>query len=91
MSSSSSSISDDSISSSSDQDILEDMDQDDLVIFQMMAKMASNTNDLFNSHEMEKGEGSICQPNPWCLRCFGYDASHTSIIQNFDKLYIGGI
>jgi hypothetical protein len=54
MSSSSSSNNEDSTSSSSDEDMLEDMDQDDLVIFQMMATMASNTNDLFNSHEMEE-------------------------------------
>jgi hypothetical protein len=54
---SSSSNSDDSTSSSSDEDILEDMDQNDLVIFQLMATMASNTNDLFNSHEMEEGKG----------------------------------
>jgi hypothetical protein len=33
------------------------MDQDDIVIFQMMAIMASNTNDLFNSHEMGKRTG----------------------------------
>ncbi len=37
MSSSSSSNNEDSTSSSSDEDMLEDMDQDDLVIFQMMA------------------------------------------------------
>jgi hypothetical protein len=57
MSSSSSSNSDDFTSTSSDEDILKDMDQDDLIIFQMMATMASNTNDLFNSHEMEEGRG----------------------------------
>jgi hypothetical protein len=57
MSSSSSSNSDDSTSSSSNEDILEDMDQDDLVIFQMMATMASNTNDLLNSHKMEEWGG----------------------------------
>jgi hypothetical protein len=47
MPSSSFSNSVDSTSSSSAKDILENMDQDDLVVFQMMA---SNTNDLFNSH-----------------------------------------
>jgi hypothetical protein len=31
------------------------MDQRDIVIFQMMAMVASNTNDLFNSQEMGKG------------------------------------
>jgi hypothetical protein len=54
MSLSSFSNSDDSTSSSNNEDILEDMDQDDLVIFQMMATMASNTNDLFNSYKMEE-------------------------------------
>jgi hypothetical protein len=54
MSSSNYSNSDDSTSSSSDEDILEDVNQNDLVIFQMMATMASNTNDLFNSHKMEE-------------------------------------
>jgi hypothetical protein len=58
MSSSSFSNNGDSTLSSSDEDILVEMDQDDLVIFQMMATMASNTNDLFNSHEVEEwGEG----------------------------------
>ncbi len=33
------------------------MDQDDLIIFQLMATMASTTNDLFNSHEMEEEKG----------------------------------
>jgi hypothetical protein len=28
-----------------------------ILFFQMMATMASNTNDLFNSHEMEEGGG----------------------------------
>jgi hypothetical protein len=60
MSSSHYSNSDDSTSSSSDEDILEDVNQDDLVIFQMMATMASNTNDLFNSHKMEEWGGG-CQ------------------------------
>jgi len=54
MSFSNSSNSDDSTSSSSDEDILKDMNQDDLVIFQMMATMAFNTNDLYNSHKMEE-------------------------------------
>jgi hypothetical protein len=91
MSFSSTSNNDDSTSSSSDEDILENMDQDDLVLFQMMAAMASNNDDLFNPCEMEEGGGSICEPNCWCPRCFRYNASHTNIIQDFDKLYIGGI
>jgi len=62
MSSSHYSNSDDSTSSSSDEDILEDVNQDDLVIFQMMATMASNTNDLFNSHKMEEWGGGV---NMW--------------------------
>jgi hypothetical protein len=49
--------------------------------------MALNTNDLFNSHEMEEG-GSVCGPNHWFLRCFGYDVNQIVIIQDFDQLYI---
>jgi hypothetical protein len=36
-----------SYSNSTDEDILEDMDQNDLVSFQMMAMATSNSNDLF--------------------------------------------
>jgi hypothetical protein len=86
MSSSNSSNSDDSTSSSSDEDILKDMNQDDLVIFQMMATMAFNANDLSNSHKMEECGGPIYGLNCWCTRCFGYNVSHTGIIQDFDKL-----
>jgi hypothetical protein len=57
MSSSSSPNSDDSTLASNDEDILKNMDQDDLVIFQLMVTLASNTNDLFNSHEMEERKG----------------------------------
>jgi len=57
MSSSSSPNSDDSTLTSNDEDILKNMDQDDLVIFQLMVTIASNTNDLFNSHEMEERKG----------------------------------
>jgi hypothetical protein len=46
-SNSSFSNSDDFISYSSDEDVLEDMDQNDLVSFQMMAMATSNSNDLF--------------------------------------------
>jgi len=46
-SNSSFSNSDDFISYSSDEDVLEDMDQNDLVSFQMMAMPTSNSNDLF--------------------------------------------
>jgi hypothetical protein len=51
-----------SSSSNSDEDILENMDQDDLVLFHMMAAMASNTNDLFNSHKMEEQGGQYVDP-----------------------------
>jgi hypothetical protein len=51
-----------SSSSNSDEDILEDLDQLDLVLFQMMATMASITNDLFNSHKMEKRGGQFVGP-----------------------------
>jgi hypothetical protein len=49
--------------------------------------MAPNTNDLFNSHEMEEG-GSICGPNHWFLKCFRYDLIQIGIIQDFDEIYI---
>ncbi len=42
---------------------MEDMNQDDLVFFQMMATMAFNTNDLYNSHEMEEGGGQFVDLN----------------------------
>jgi hypothetical protein len=51
----SSSSSDDLISSSSDENILGDMGQNDLIIFQMIATMTSNSNDLFLSNEIEEG------------------------------------
>jgi hypothetical protein len=63
------------------------MDQHDIVNFQMMAMMASNTNDLFNSQEMGRGVGSICGLNCWCPGCFGYYANHIDIILDIDKLY----
>jgi hypothetical protein len=38
------------------------MDEDDLVIFQMMAMITSNSNDFFLSHEMEDGVGQSMNP-----------------------------
>jgi hypothetical protein len=38
------------------------MNKDDLVLFQMMATMTSDTNDLFNSHEMEEGRVQFVDP-----------------------------
>jgi hypothetical protein len=37
------------------------MDQYDIVIVQMMAMIASNTNEMFNSHEMERRRGGGSQ------------------------------
>ncbi len=52
--------------------------------------MASNTNDLFNSHEMEEGGGGqFVDPTIGVHDVLG--TSHTSIIQALNKLYIGGI
>jgi hypothetical protein len=77
-------------SSSSDGDILEDMDQDDIFIFQTMVVATTfNSNNLSISHEME--EGGDLWTNYWCLGCFQYYERHTKIIQEFDELYIGGI
>jgi hypothetical protein len=39
-------------STSSDEDILEDMDENDFAFFQMMAKITSNSNEFFLSHEI---------------------------------------
>jgi len=41
----------------SNEKILEDMDQDDLMIFQMMLTTICNFNEFFTSHEMEEGMG----------------------------------
>jgi len=38
------------------------MDQDELVIFQMMTTIASNSNDLFTSHEMKEEVGQSTRP-----------------------------
>jgi hypothetical protein len=52
--------------------------------------MASNTNDLFNSHEMEEGKGQYVDSIVGVRDVLGNDVNHTStIIQDFDKLYIG--
>jgi hypothetical protein len=73
---------------SSDNDILKNINQNDLVIFQMMAPMVSNSNDLFTSYEMKEGGEAINGPNCWCLRCLYYNVNHPNIIQEFDELYI---
>jgi hypothetical protein len=39
-------------STSSDEKILEDMDENDLAFFQMMATIISNSNEFFLSHEI---------------------------------------
>jgi hypothetical protein len=39
-------------STSNDEEILEDMDENDLTLFQMMAKIISNSNEFFLSHEI---------------------------------------
>jgi hypothetical protein len=56
-SNSSSSSSDGFISTSSNEKILEDMDQDDLMIFQIMLMTICNFNEFFTSHEMEEKIG----------------------------------
>jgi hypothetical protein len=52
--------------------------------------MASNTNDLFNSHEMEEG-GFKLLTQLLVYEMFWVWCEHTSIIQDFDELYIAGI
>ncbi len=61
---------------------MEDLDQPDLVLFHMMATMASNTNDLFNSHKMEKQGDQSMDPTV---------GVQDGIIRDFDKCYIGRI
>jgi hypothetical protein len=53
----SSSSNDGFISTSSNEKILEDMDQADLMIFQIMLVTICNFNDFFTSYEMEEGMG----------------------------------
>jgi hypothetical protein len=48
----------------------------------MMATMASNTNDLFNSHKMEKQGDQSMDPTV---------GVQDGIIRDFDKCYIGRI
>jgi hypothetical protein len=67
---------------------LKNINQNDLVIFQMMVLMASNSNDLFISYEMKEGGGAIYGLDYWCLKCLWYNVSHINIIQEFDELYI---
>jgi len=75
---------------SSDRDILEDMDQNDLFIFQTIVVATTfNSNDLLISHEME--EGGNLWTDYWCLGCFRYYGRHTNIIQEFNELDIKGI
>jgi hypothetical protein len=74
---------------SSDEDLnLEDMDQNDLIIFQMTVLAISNSNEQVISYEMEE-RGSFMDPR--CFGCIGYYVHHTNIIQEFDIHYIGGI
>jgi hypothetical protein len=77
-----------STSSSSDEDILENMHQDDLLIFQMMATRAS-TLMIFSIHiRWKNGGGQSMDLTIGVQDVLGTIVSHTSIIQDFDKLYI---
>jgi hypothetical protein len=71
MSSSSSSNSDDFISYSSDEDVLEDMDQNDFVIFQIMTMTTFNFDDLFISREMEEQGRQFVDPTVRIQDVFG--------------------
>jgi hypothetical protein len=50
-------------STSSDGEILEDMDEDDLAIFQMMHGNDNFSNEFFFSHEMEERASQFMNPN----------------------------
>jgi hypothetical protein len=58
-----SSNSDGFTSTSSDEEILEDMDEDDLAIFQMMHVNDNFSNEFFLSHEMEERASQFMNPN----------------------------
>jgi len=51
---------------STDEEILEDMDKEDMVIFHCMVLVD-------------------------CIGDFSYNVSHTTSIQNFDQLHLGGV
>ncbi len=60
----------------------------------MMAMVASNSNDLFISHEMEGSKGRVgttFELDYWCSRCLWYIVSHIGIIQEFNEFYIRGV
>jgi hypothetical protein len=78
-----------SYSNSSDEDVLEDMDQNDLVIFQIMMMTTFNFDDLFISREMEEQQRQFVDPIVRIQDVLWYYAKHTNITQNFDELYIG--
>jgi hypothetical protein len=70
------------------------MDQNDLVLFQMMAIMASYTNDLFNSHEMEDAWGQFVDPTVGVRYVLGTMQATSTLfktltnftLEEFDKL-----
>jgi hypothetical protein len=70
------------------------MDKNDLILFQVMATMASNTNDLFNSHEMEDKRGQSTDPTVGVQYVLGTMQTTSTLfktltnftLEEFDKL-----
>ncbi len=69
---------------------MEDLDQNDLIIFELTMLLVSNSNKQVISSEMEE-RGSFMDLDHWCFGCIGYYVHHTNIIQEFDIRHIGGI
>ncbi len=76
------------ILSSNHEDVSENMDQDDLVSFQMMTIIASNSNGLFTSHEMKEETRQSTHPTIEVHDVWVLCESHQQY-SSCDKLYIG--
>lgn len=77
---------------SNDEELFEDMDEEDLVIFHCMV-IACNLHNFFTSHEIAERIGQIpfVGPKSWCSKSFGYNAIHTTSLENFDRLHFGKV
>ncbi len=77
---------------SNDEELFEDMDEEDLVIFHCMV-IACNLHNFFTSHEIAERIGQIpfVGPKSWCSKSFGYNAIRTTSLENFDRLHFGKV
>lgn len=76
---------------SNDDEILEDMDEDDLAIFQMMATIILNSNEFFRSHEMEEEMGQSMNPNVGVRDVLITMWATLTIFKKIDQLYNGRV